>query len=133
MRNLVMVVEHCHQVRRRKSDGLRRSARMRPLAICMWLMLPSEARASAALLTPLFITCHRPQMDVVHRDLKPENFLFKEPNRRTLKAIDFGLSSFYQVRTPRAHAHAGVQHAGGADGSCARSTVYKTWVTTHET
>eukprot|EP00878_Enallax_costatus_P023678 GHUV01025209.1.p1 GENE.GHUV01025209.1~~GHUV01025209.1.p1 ORF type:complete len:323 (+),score=102.03 GHUV01025209.1:57-971(+) len=34
-------------------------------------------------------------MNVVHRDLKPENFLFKDANKRTLKAIDFGLSTFY--------------------------------------
>jgi calcium-dependent protein kinase len=35
-------------------------------------------------------------MNVVHRDLKPENFLFKEQGRHQLKAIDFGLSSFFQ-------------------------------------
>ena len=34
-------------------------------------------------------------MNVVHRDLKPENFLFKEQGRHQLKAIDFGLSSFF--------------------------------------
>jgi calcium-dependent protein kinase len=39
-------------------------------------------------------------MNVVHRDLKPENFLFKEGANRSLKAIDFGLSSFYQDGKP---------------------------------
>ncbi len=39
-------------------------------------------------------------MNVVHRDLKPENFLFGQPGRRQLKAIDFGLSSFFKEGVP---------------------------------
>jgi hypothetical protein len=28
---------------------------------------------------------------------QPENFLFREPGRHHIKAIDFGLSAFFQV------------------------------------
>lgn len=42
--------------------------------------------------------CHN--MNVVHRDLKPENFLFSdETSEARLKAVDFGLSSFYNEGT----------------------------------
>lgn len=34
---------------------------------------------------------------VIHRDLKPENFLFADGSETSpLKAIDFGLSTFYE-------------------------------------
>ena len=39
--------------------------------------------------------CHR--HGVMHRDLKPENFLFANKKETSaLKAIDFGLSVFFQ-------------------------------------
>ncbi|GBF97666.1 calcium-dependent kinase [Raphidocelis subcapitata] len=44
----------------------------------------------------LMVVEHAHNMNVVHRDLKPENFLFREPGRRHIKAIDFGLSTFFQ-------------------------------------
>jgi len=38
--------------------------------------------------------CH--EHGVIHRDLKPENFLFADGSEAaSLKAIDFGLSTFY--------------------------------------
>lgn len=38
--------------------------------------------------------CH--EHGVIHRDLKPENFLFVDGSETaSLKAIDFGLSTFY--------------------------------------
>jgi len=37
---------------------------------------------------------------VIHRDLKPENFLFKDQSDQSpIKAIDFGLSEFFDPRT----------------------------------
>lgn len=44
--------------------------------------------------------CH--EHGVIHRDLKPENFLFANKNENSaLKAIDFGLSIFYEPGTNR--------------------------------
>jgi calcium-dependent protein kinase len=40
--------------------------------------------------------CH--EHGVIHRDLKPENFLFSDASETaSLKAIDFGLSTFYVI------------------------------------
>lgn len=40
--------------------------------------------------------CH--EHGVIHRDLKPENFLFTDTSETAqLKAIDFGLSVFYET------------------------------------
>jgi calcium-dependent protein kinase len=36
---------------------------------------------------------------VIHRDLKPENFLFVEEGDSEIKAIDFGLSDFFNPKT----------------------------------
>lgn len=39
--------------------------------------------------------CH--EHGVIHRDLKPENFLYANDNENApLKAIDFGLSIFFE-------------------------------------
>uniref|UniRef100_A0A383VCA4 non-specific serine/threonine protein kinase n=1 Tax=Tetradesmus obliquus TaxID=3088 RepID=A0A383VCA4_TETOB len=54
-----------------------------------------ERDAASIMRTLLQVVQHCHSMNVVHRDLKPENFLFKDTGKRTLKAIDFGLSTFY--------------------------------------
>eukprot|EP00775_Hariotina_reticulata_P001153 gene1153-1493_t len=54
-----------------------------------------ERDAAHIMRTLLQVVQHCHSMNVVHRDLKPENFLFKDASKRTLKAIDFGLSAFY--------------------------------------
>lgn len=42
--------------------------------------------------------CH--DHGVIHRDLKPENFLFSDASESApVKAIDFGLSTFYEPGT----------------------------------
>ncbi|MCO5579283.1 hypothetical protein L7F22_033137 [Adiantum nelumboides] len=53
-------------------------------------------------------TCH--SLNVMHRDLKPDNFLFlNEEEEAPLKAIDFGLSLFFEpgafLYTPHTHTH----------------------------
>lgn len=43
--------------------------------------------------------CH--ENGVIHRDLKPENFLYANTSENSpLKAIDFGLSIFFQPGMP---------------------------------
>ncbi|KAH7437313.1 hypothetical protein KP509_05G065600 [Ceratopteris richardii] len=57
----------------------------------------SEREAAALCRTIMGVvrTCH--SHGVIHRDLKPENFLFLDKREDSpLKAIDFGLSVFYQ-------------------------------------
>ncbi|OMO92792.1 hypothetical protein CCACVL1_06751 [Corchorus capsularis] len=49
--------------------------------------------------------CH--EHGVIHRDLKPENFLFADESETApIKAIDFGLSIFYEPETEEGIAHA---------------------------
>jgi serine/threonine protein kinase len=51
-----------------------------------------------ALVSPLVMLLPHRQ-GVIHRDLKPENFLLSDRSPdAALKATDFGLSSFFQVR-----------------------------------
>lgn len=57
----------------------------------------SEKRAAelARVIVGVVEACH--SLGVMHRDLKPENFLFvNEDEDAPLKAIDFGLSIFFQ-------------------------------------
>ena len=53
------------------------------------------------------------------RQRQPENFLFREAGRRHLKAIDFGLSTFYQVGDAR--------RKGGREGGKALCLVEVGW------
>ncbi|MBA0749372.1 hypothetical protein Gogos_003315, partial [Gossypium gossypioides] len=55
----------------------------------------SERAAATIIKTILEIVCH--EHGVIHRDLKPENFLFADESESApIKAIDFGLSIFYE-------------------------------------
>lgn len=54
-----------------------------------------ERDAAHIMRTILQVVQHCHAMNVVHRDLKPENFLFSDERKHVLKAIDFGLSTFY--------------------------------------
>lgn len=56
----------------------------------------SEKSASQIIRAIVEVVAHCHSMGVVHRDLKPENFLLSNTgNAAELKAIDFGLSSFF--------------------------------------
>ncbi|XVF37834.1 hypothetical protein REPUB_Repub20aG0045100 [Reevesia pubescens] len=55
----------------------------------------SERAAATVVKTLLEIECH--EHGVIHRDLKPENFLLADESETApIKAIDFGLSIFYE-------------------------------------
>lgn len=104
MRNIVMVVEHCHQMdvvhRDLKVAAGRRGACVRvpvawPACVCCRRAPPALHTRPARPPPPAACTC--PQ---------PENFLFREAGRRHIKAIDFGLSSFFQARGPRGRCRA---------------------------
>lgn len=57
----------------------------------------SERTAAQIIKAVVEVVAHCHSMGVVHRDLKPENFLLSSAgNASELKAIDFGLSSFFQ-------------------------------------
>lgn len=57
----------------------------------------SERTAAQIIRAIVEVVAHCHSMGVVHRDLKPENFLLSSTgNASELKAIDFGLSSFFQ-------------------------------------
>ncbi|PPD78651.1 hypothetical protein GOBAR_DD24426 [Gossypium barbadense] len=61
----------------------------------------SERAAATIIKTILEIVkvCH--EHGVIHRDLKPENFLFADESESApIKAIDFGLSIFYESEHP---------------------------------
>eukprot|EP00967_Tisochrysis_lutea_P044532 scaffold54059_cov19-Tisochrysis_lutea.AAC.7 len=59
----------------------------------------SERDAAELIRTIVSVVAHCHNMGVIHRDLKPENFLLSDKSPRAqLKATDFGLSSFFQVR-----------------------------------
>ncbi|KAB2062316.1 hypothetical protein ES319_A10G145200v1 [Gossypium barbadense] len=67
----------------------------------------SERAAATIIKTILEIVkvCH--EHGVIHRDLKPENFLFADESESApIKAIDFGLSIFYESETEEGIAHA---------------------------
>eukprot|EP00803_Ostreobium_quekettii_P003416 evm.model.scf_125.8 EVM.evm.TU.scf_125.8 scf_125:84167-97301(-) len=57
----------------------------------------SERDAATACRTMVQVVSHCHKMGVIHRDLKPENFLLVDGgDEPMLKAIDFGLSVFFQ-------------------------------------
>jgi calcium-dependent protein kinase len=57
----------------------------------------SEKSAAQIIRAIVEVVAHCHTMGVVHRDLKPENFLLSSAGSASeLKAIDFGLSSFFQ-------------------------------------
>lgn len=57
----------------------------------------SEKSAAQIIRAIVEVVAHCHSMGVVHRDLKPENFLLSSAgNASELKAIDFGLSTFFQ-------------------------------------
>ena len=57
----------------------------------------SEKSAAQIIRAVVEVVAHCHQMGVVHRDLKPENFLLSSAGAASeLKAIDFGLSTFFQ-------------------------------------
>ncbi|WRX22104.1 Protein kinase domain - like 10 [Theobroma cacao] len=67
----------------------------------------TERAAATAIKTILEIVkvCH--EHGVIHRDLKPENFLLADESETApIKAIDFGLSIFYEPDTEEGIAHA---------------------------
>ncbi|KAH9614135.1 hypothetical protein KSS87_018681 [Heliosperma pusillum] len=65
-------------------------------------------RAAAAVMKTILevvVMCHK--HGVIHRDLKPENFLFANKKENSpLKAIDFGLSIFFQPESEQGVAQA---------------------------
>ena len=59
----------------------------------------TEKDAASLIRTIVGVVAHCHNMGVIHRDLKPENFLLSDRSAAAaLKATDFGLSSFFQVR-----------------------------------
>mmetsp|Transcript_589 Transcript_589/g.732 ORF Transcript_589/g.732 Transcript_589/m.732 type:complete len:598 (-) Transcript_589:579-2372(-) len=57
----------------------------------------TERDAAEMIRTIVGVVAHCHNMGVIHRDLKPENFLLSDKsNKASLKATDFGLSSFFQ-------------------------------------
>jgi calcium-dependent protein kinase len=57
----------------------------------------SEKSAAQIIRAVVEVVAHCHSMGVVHRDLKPENFLLSSAGTASeLKAIDFGLSTFFQ-------------------------------------
>ncbi|KAK6145785.1 hypothetical protein DH2020_019654 [Rehmannia glutinosa] len=62
-------------------------------------------RAAALVTKTILEVCHK--HGVIHRDLKPENFLYaNEYENAPLKAIDFGLSIFFEPETEEGIAQA---------------------------
>lgn len=99
MRSILMVVEHAHNMnvvhrdlKVREAGGGWQTTWQGGSTICLgsghW-----EAAGRPA---------HRLELSLcfgaAQRSTQPENFLFREPGRRHIKAIDFGLSTFYKVR-----------------------------------
>jgi calcium-dependent protein kinase len=61
----------------------------------------SEKSAAQIIRAVVEVVAHCHTMGVVHRDLKPENFLLSSAGSASeLKAIDFGLSAFFQAGKP---------------------------------
>eukprot|EP00192_Tetraselmis_astigmatica_P006752 CAMPEP_0117666762 /NCGR_PEP_ID=MMETSP0804-20121206/10562_1 /TAXON_ID=1074897 /ORGANISM="Tetraselmis astigmatica, Strain CCMP880" /LENGTH=701 /DNA_ID=CAMNT_0005474355 /DNA_START=320 /DNA_END=2425 /DNA_ORIENTATION=- len=59
----------------------------------------SEADAAHIIRQVLRVTAECHLNGICHRDLKPENFLYVSPGSDRIKAIDFGLSDFFEPDT----------------------------------